>query len=58
MSLLLRVLKLEKRAKKPFNPLIVIFQQEDEPYERVVSRAKSERQDGKSTFILVKFVKP
>jgi len=58
MSLLARVQKLEKRSVKPFNPVFVIFQQANESYEKVVNRAKSENQDGRSNFIVVKFVKP
>jgi hypothetical protein len=40
MSLLSRVLKLEKRAVKPFKPVEVIFQQPDESDEIGVNRAK------------------
>ena len=58
MNLHARVLKLEKRAVKPFKPVQVIFQQTDESDEKVVSRAKSANQDGKNNFIVVKFVKP
>jgi len=57
MNLYGRVLKLEKRAVKPFKPVQVIFQQADESDEKVVNRVKSKNQDGKSIVILVKFVK-
>ena len=57
MNLQARVLKLEKRVVKSFKPVQVIFQQADESDEKVVSRAKSSNQDGKSKAIVVKFVK-
>ena len=56
MNLYARVLKLEKRSVKPFKPVQVIFQQADESDQKVVSRAKSENQDGKTIVIVVKFV--
>ena len=56
MSLLSRVLKLEKRAVKPFKPVEVIFQQPDESDEIGVNRAKVANSDGKSSVIVVKFV--
>jgi len=52
-----RVLKLEKQAIKSFKPFVVIFLQPDEPDEKVISEAKSANPDGKSTLIVVKFVK-
>jgi hypothetical protein len=57
MNLYARLLKLEKRVVKPFIPVQVIFQQADESDEKVVNRADSENQDGKSIVIVVKFVK-
>jgi len=56
MKLYARVLKLEKRAIKPFKPVQVIFQQADESDEKVINKAKSENQDGISNFIVIKFV--
>ena len=52
-----RVLRLEKRATKPIKPVVVIFLQPDEPDEKVISEAKSANPDGKSTLIIVKFVR-
>jgi len=57
MNLYARVLKLEKRAVKPFKPVHLLFQQADESDEKVVNRAQSENQDGKNVVIVVKFVK-
>lgn len=57
MNLHTRVLKLEKRAVKPFKPVQVIFQQPDESDEIGVNRAKVANSDGKSSVIVVKFVK-
>jgi len=57
MSLFIRVLKLEKRAVKPLKPVFVIFQQLEETDEKVARRAKFVNIDGKSTLIVVKFIK-
>jgi len=57
MNLYARVLKLEKQVVKPFKTVQVIYQQADESDEKVVNRAESESQDGKSIVIVVKFVK-
>jgi hypothetical protein len=57
MNLRVRLLKLEKRAVKPFKPVQVIFQQADESDEEGVNRAKVANSDGKSSVIVVKFVK-
>jgi len=52
-----RVLRLEKRAIKPFKPVVVIFLQPDEPDEKGISEAKSANPDSKSTLIVVKFIR-
>lgn len=57
MSLLARVQKLEKRSVKPLNPVFVVFQQANESDKEVFNKAKSMSHDGKSNFIVVKFVK-
>lgn len=57
MNLYARMLKLEKRTVKPFKPVHLLIQQAGESDEKVVNRAKSENQDGKSVVIVVKFVK-